>query len=123
MKASEIGLHSDAQDEISRDCCFWCGCNLVENDRYARSVPRYAIDSGRRVLVEVEHWACDLCAEHIEPLSDDDRAELQNRLDEMTPPRVGRCSACESTGELFPHFDQDECEEYLLCEKCFFAVP
>ncbi|HEX4589372.1 MAG TPA: hypothetical protein VH120_05555 [Gemmataceae bacterium] len=122
MNASEIRLHG-IPGEVRDDRCHWCEATLSEPGRQRRVEPRYAIDGGRRVLVEVELWACLDCAEQAEPLTESHRADLQRRLDEMTPPVVGRCEACEQDGEIFPHFDQDEGDEYLLCERCFFEAP
>lgn len=123
MNVSEIRLHGVSNDALNGDRCHWCDASLAHAERQPRMAPRYAIDAGRRVLVEVELWACLDCADQSEPLSDADRAHLQRRLDEMDPPRVGQCEACDSHGEIFPHFDQDEAEEYLLCERCFFETP
>jgi hypothetical protein len=123
MNVSEIRLHGVTEEAADGERCHWCGATLADPDRHRRAEPRYAIDAGRRVLVEVEVWACVDCAGRAEPLTDADRADLQRRLDDMTPPRVGRCQACDHDGEIFPHFDQDEGEEYLLCERCFFEAP
>ncbi len=122
MNVSEMRLHGVADTGPDAEHCHWCGATLADSDRYRRAEPQYAIDGGRRVLVEVELWACADCAGQAEALTDEDRAVLQRRLDEMTPPRVGRCEACDQDGELFPHFDQDEGDEYLLCERCFFGA-
>ncbi len=123
MNVSEIRLHSVSNDGLAADRCHWCDATLADGDRRRRVAPRYEIDAGRRVLVEVDLWACVECADRGEPLTDTDRADLQRRLDAMDPPRVGQCEACEVHGEIFPHFDQDEGDEYLLCERCFFATP
>jgi hypothetical protein len=122
MNVSTIRLHG-VHVAVDEGRCHWCDATLVDGDRRPRIAPRYAIDGGRRVLVEVELWACMDCAEQAESLTDADRADLQRRLDEMAPPLVGRCEACEFHGEIFAHFDQDEGEEFLLCERCFFETP
>jgi hypothetical protein len=123
MKASEIRLHGVASGRADIDQCQWCGASLDADGRQMRAEPRYTIDDGRRLLVEVELWACEHCAGQSAPLSDADRADLQRQLDEMTPPRVGACQTCGDAGELFPHFDHDVGEEFLICERCFFDVP
>jgi hypothetical protein len=122
MNVSEIRLHGVTEHALAGERCNWCEATL-DGDRRSRVEPRYAIDGGRRLLVEVELWACPECAGGAEPLSDTDRADLQRRLDEMPPPRVGRCEACDSAGEIFAHFDQDEGDEFLLCERCLFEAP
>ena len=128
MNVSEIRLHGVSMASgvaiapRDDDRCNWCEATL-DGDRRRRVDPRYAIDGGRRLLVEVELWACPDCADRAEPLTDADRAGLQQRLDEMPPPRVGQCEACDKDGELFMHFDQDEGDEFLLCERCFFEAP
>jgi hypothetical protein len=123
MKVSEIRLHGVTADAADADHCHWCGATLDGDARRRQAEPRYAIDEGRRVLVEVDVWACGDCADRAEPLTDADRADLQRRLDEMTPPRTGRCETCAAEGEVLPHFDHDLGEEFLLCERCFFDVP
>lgn len=123
MNVSEIRLHGVTTDGETADRCHWCDASLADDARRQRVAPRYAIDAGRRVLVEVELWACPDCAELGEPLTAADRADLQGRLDDMAPPRVGQCEACDRHGEIFAHFDQDEEEEFLLCERCFFETP
>jgi hypothetical protein len=123
MNVSEIRLHGVGNDALNGDRCHWCDASLADGERRRRIAPRYAIDDGRRVLVEVELWACLDCAEGGEPLSAADRDDLQQRLDAMDPPRIGQCEACDSHGEIFPHFDQDEGDDYLLCERCFFETP
>jgi hypothetical protein len=122
MNVSEFHLHGVSGQTVPEDRCNWCEATL-DGDRRKRAEPRYAIDGNRRMLVEVELWACADCADRAEPLTDDDRAGLQRRLDDMPPPRLGRCEACEIDGELFAHFDQDEEDEFLLCERCFFEAP
>ena len=123
MNASEIRLHAIEMDTPSGENCHWCGATLLEGDRHRRIEPRYAIDGGRRVLVEVELSACADCCGQAETLTEADRVGLQRRLDEMPPPQIGQCEVCDSFGELFPHFDQDEGDEFLLCERCFFEAP
>jgi hypothetical protein len=123
MNASEIRLHGVGNDSPNGDRCHWCDADLTVGQRRPRTAAQYSIDAGRRVLVEVELWACLECSEQGEPLTEADRADLQVRLDEMPPPHVGQCEACDGHGEIFPHFDQDEGEEYLLCERCFFETP
>jgi hypothetical protein len=122
MKVSEIRLHGVTADVADAEHCHWCGATM-DGQRHRAAEPRYAIDGGRRLLVEVEVWACVDCVDHAAPLSDADRAELQRRLDEMSPPVTGRCEACDVTGEVFPHFDHDVDAEFLLCERCLYDVP
>jgi hypothetical protein len=123
MNVSEIRLHGLSHSTSNGDRCHWCEATLEDGDRQRRVEAGYRIESGRRLLVEVELWACLDCAGRAEPLTDSDRADLQRRLDEMAPPIEGRCEVCEEHGELFRHFDQDECDEYLLCERCRYEAP
>ena len=123
MKVSEIRLHGVTARLTDVNHCHWCGATLDGGGRHRRVDPRYSIDGNRRVLVEVELWACGDCAGQAAALTDGDRADLQRRLDEMPPPQLGRCETCAHDGELFPHFDHDVDEEFLLCERCCFEVP
>lgn len=123
MNVGEIRLHGVGADAANAERCHWCDARLLDGEKRRRSEPRYTIDSDRRMLVEVELWACLDCSDQAELLSDADRADLQRRLDEMPAPRMGQCEACDSLGEIFPHFDQDEGDEFLLCERCFFETP
>lgn len=122
MKVSEIRLYGITADAVDADHCHWCGATL-DGQGHRAAEPRYAIDGGRRLLVEVEVWACGDCRDHGSPLTKGDRAELQQRLDAMAPPATGRCEACDADGEVFPHFDHDVDEEFTLCERCLFEVP
>lgn len=123
MKASEIRLRGVNESALNAEHCHWCGATLDGDGRHRRPEPRYTVDAGRRLLVEIELWACVDCAGQAVPLTDADRADLQRALDELGPPRIGPCETCGDTGELFPHFDHDVGEEFLLCEQCFFDVP
>jgi hypothetical protein len=123
MNVDEIKLHGVMRDRPDTEHCHWCGATLDGDGRHSRAEPHYAIDDGRRVLVEVEVWSCSDCIDQAAQLTDADRSDLQRRLDEMTPPQVGRCETCAADGELFPHFDHDVGEEFMLCERCFFEVP
>src|SRR5262245_13053838 len=104
MKTSDIRLHVVTAHLTDVNHCHWCGATLDGDGRQRRAEPRYSIDGGRRVLVEVELWACGDCAGQFTPLTESDRADLQRRLDRMAPPRIGRCESCDSEGEIFPHF-------------------
>ena len=53
MNASEIRLHA-IPGEVRDDRCHWCDATLSDAVRQRRVEPRYAIDGGRRVLVEIE---------------------------------------------------------------------
>ena len=123
MNVREIRLHGVTNDGLNGERCHWCDASLAEGERRPRAAPGYSIDGGRRILVEVELWACVDCADQGELLTDAERSDLQQRLDAMDPPRIGRCEACDNDGEIFPHFDQDEGDEFLLCERCFFDTP
>ena len=123
MKASEIRLHGVTEDRLDEEHCHWCGATLDGDGRHKRAEPRYTVDSGRRYLVEVELWACFACAGLAAPLTEQDRADLQRQLDELGPPQIGRCETCGDDGGLFPHFDHDVGEEFMLCEQCFFDGP
>jgi hypothetical protein len=123
MNVSTIHLHGLSHVATNGDRCHWCEATLEDDSRRRRLQAGYTIEAGRRLLIEVELWACLDCADRAETLSDVDRTELQRRLDDMSPPIVGRCEACEEQGELFAHFDHDEGDEYLLCERCLFETP
>jgi hypothetical protein len=123
MNVSEIRLHGVTADAQDGEHCHWCGATLDGDGRHHRAEPGYAIDGGRRLLVVVELWACVDCAGQAGALTDADRAGLQRRLDAMAPPRVGACETCGDDRELFPHFDHDVGEEFLLCEQCLFDMP
>jgi hypothetical protein len=123
MNVSAIHLHGLSQGATNGDRCHWCDATLEDGSRRPRSQPGYTIEAGRRLLIEVELWACFDCADRAEVLTDGDRTELQKRLDDMPPPILGRCEACEEQSELFAHFDHDEGDEYLLCERCLFEAP
>jgi hypothetical protein len=123
MNVSELHLHGVTDNGLEGERCHWCGATLEEVGRHRRKEPCYSIDGGRRILVEVELWACTDCADRAELLTDADRAELQHRLDDMAPPLLGHCALCDHDGEIFPHFDPEEGEDFLLCERCFFETP
>src|SRR4051794_39040694 len=99
MNVSEIRLHWVSQTVTNGDVdrCHWCDATL-DDSRQPRPQAGYAIEAGRRLLVEVELWACADCAGRAELLTETDRADLQQRLDEMAAPLVGRCEACEAHG-------------------------
>src|SRR5262245_8452978 len=73
MKASEIRLFGVSDDGIDAEHCQWCGATLDGDGRHKRPEPRYRIDGNRRLLVEIELWACVVCVGQSSSLTDTDR--------------------------------------------------
>ena len=57
MKVSEIRLHGVTVEATDPEHCHWCGATL-DGKRNRTAEPRYAIDAGRRTLVEIEVCSC-----------------------------------------------------------------